>query len=388
LSASPIPHVPASASIVIVGGGIIGLSLAFVLAGRDADVLVLERSRVGAGAAGVAAGMLAVAGEAEYETPELVRLASESQRLYPEFVRAVEEASGFACGLRQDGTLVVALGVDDEEEIKRLWRFQQRLGLPSTWLDGDQVREREPQLSPRVTGGLLACDDHQVNPRAMLVALEQAVKTLGGQVLTDSPVTDFVVEGGRLAEVSGRGFTVRCDAAVLAAGSWSSTGLAWPGSPIAVRPVKGQLVRLRGPALLRHVIRAPGVYIVPRHDGELVVGATMEEQGFDATPTAGATMDLLWRARLLVPAVYDLELAEVNVGFRPATRDHLPLIGAADVPGLYMATGHFRHGVLLAPVTAALLADLILDGLVSPLLAPFAPERLWEVRTGGAILHG
>lgn len=384
----PVRDLPASASVAVVGAGIVGLSVAFELARRGAEVLVLERAHVGAGAAGVAAGMLAVAGEAEHETPDLAGLCLESQRLYPGFVRAAEEASGLPCGLRQDGTLLVALGRDEEGELERLRRFQERLGLSCTWLDGDQAREQEPHLSPRVTAALLAPGDHQVDPRAMLAGLEQAVRARGGRVCTGAQVTAFETEGGRVSGVAGPTFAVRCAAAVLAAGAWSGTDPASPGRPIPVRPVKGQLVRLRGPALLRRVVRAPDVYLVPRRDGELVVGATVEEQGFDATPTAGAVMDLLWRARLAVPAVYDLALAEVGVGFRPATRDHLPLIGAADVPGLYVATGHFRHGVLLAPATAVLLADLILEGRASPLLAPFAPERLWRAPAGGVAARG
>jgi glycine oxidase len=326
--------------------------------------------------------MLAVAGEAEYETPELAEFGLESQRRYPEFVRHIEAAGGLPCELAEEGTLTVALGRDDEEELARLQRFQARLDLSCALLDGDQAREREPFLSPRVTAALSAPGDRQVNPRAMLRALASGVRALGGQVVTGAAVLEFTTQGGRLAEVRGRlgdgsshEFSVRCDRAVLAAGAWSASDLAWPASPIAIRPVKGQLVRLRGPVLLRHVVRAPDVYLVPRRGGELVVGATMEERGFDAAATAGAVMDLLWRARLAVPATYDLELSEVNVGFRPATRTHLPLIGETDVPGLYVATGHFRHGVLLAPATALALADLIVEGRESPLLVPFRPPR-------------
>jgi glycine oxidase len=146
--------------------------------------------------------------------------------------------------------------------------------------------------------------------------------------------------------------------------------------------VKGQLLHLRGPEVARHVLRSPSVYLVPRAGGTLVVGATMEEQGFDANPTAGAVSDLLWAARLLLPDVYDLALADIRVGFRPATRDHEPLIGQSEVPGLFVATGHFRHGVLLAPATALLLADELLGGEASPLVAPFAPQR--RVATVGA----
>ncbi len=349
-----------------------------------------------------------------------MRLAVNSLARYPEFVRAIEQASGLMCGYRRDGTLLVAPTRDDEAEIGRLNRFQEQLGLPASWLGPEEIRELEPQLSPRVTRALFAPDDHQVDPRALVSALEQAVRMLGGQVVVNARVTGFETHHGRLSRVVGRRvrggenvdesaagsvavpfsrnvaeapspeepFAVGCDAAVLAAGAWSSQDVAWPAAPLGVRPVKGQLVRLHGPDLLRHVVRAPQVYLVPREDGDLVVGATMEEQGFDPAPTAGAVMDLLWNARLIVPAVYDLQLAEVDVGFRPATRDHLPVIGATDVPGLYVATGHFRHGVLLAPATAGLLADLIVEGRLEQSLAPFRPQRLAEANPLGRASHG
>jgi glycine oxidase len=384
---------PASASVVVVGGGIVGLSLAFELARRRVEVVVLERAHVGAGAAGVAAGMLAPAAEAEHEDYSLAELVRESQRRYPEFVRAVEAAAGRSCDYRRDGTLLAALHRDDEAELARLAAFQERLGLSCTWIPAEAARELEPQLSPRITGALHAPDDHQINPQATLAALERAIAGLGGRVVTAAWVTGFETRAGRLHQVVGQRvvpapqsggpqhpeaavpFTVRCEAAVLAAGAWSSQDVDWPGAPLGVRPVKGQLLHLRGPELLQRVVRSPQVYLVPRRDGELVVGATMEEMGFDSTPTAGAVMDLLWQARLLVPAIYDLALTQVKVGFRPATRDHLPLIGPTEVEGLYAATGHFRHGVLLAPATAALLADVLTGGAASPLLAPFSPAR-------------
>lgn len=389
-------RVPARAGVVVVGGGIVGLSLAYELVRRRVNVLVLEARHVGAGAGGVAAGMLAPGSEADHGTPALFQLAKESQRLYPEWVRGVEAASGLACGFREEGTLFVALSHDDEAEIARLARFQDDFGLAGEWLTAEQARELEPQLSPRVTGVLSLPEDRQVDPQALLAALHRAVEALGGRVVEGARVTGFETVGGRITGVTGvagaadtadrvggagadgaggRPFEVRCETAVLAAGAWSSQELAWPAEPLGVRPVKGQLLHLSGPELVRHVLRSTRCYLVPRAEGRLVVGATMEEQGFDASPTAGAVMDLLWHARLLVPAIYDLALAEVRVGFRPATRDHQPLIGETGVPGLYAATGHFRHGVLLAPATATLLADELAGGTPSPLLHEFRPER-------------
>lgn len=394
--------VPPRASFVIAGGGVIGLSLAFALLRKGVDVLVLERDYVGAGAGGVAVGMLAPASEAEHVTIPLLRLAQESHRLYPEWVAAVEQASDRSCGLRMEGTLLVALDRDGEDEIARLAAFQERLGVAGTWITPEQVLDLEPNVSPRATGALHLPQDFQVNPQAMLVALERAVTSLGGRIVTGATVTGFETERGKLRQVVGqvhlaanagegqnrpapRDFAVACDAAVLAAGAWSSRDVAWPAAPLGIRPVKGQVLHLRGPDLIRHVVRTPEVYLVPRDDGRLVVGATMEEQGFDAAATAGAVMDLLWNARRLVPGIYDLALTEVRVGFRPATRDQLPLIGSTSVPGLYVATGHFRHGVLLAPATATLMGDLLTGGPLSPLIEPFRPVREGAATAGAPV---
>ena len=378
---------PDRAEIVIIGAGVIGLAIAFELVRRNRSVLVLERDRVGAGATWASAGMLAPVSEAEAEEPAMVELALESHRRYPQFVEAVEAASGLSCGFRQDGTLVVALGRDDEEELEHLRVAQQSRGLRSIPLTADEVFEREPHLSGWVTGGLLAAEDYQVDPRLLVKALAAAIRTGGGSIREGARVDTLEAEGARLRRVSGqrgsREFTVDCDVAVVAAGAWSSAAIDSPVSEFGIRPVKGQICRLRGPRLTRHVIRTPEVYLVGRGSGELVVGGTMEESGFDSSPTAGAVMDLLRRAWRVLPGIYDLTFAEFSVGLRPAARDHMPLMGETDVEGVFVATGHYRHGILLTPATASLMADLIANGRGSSLLTPFAARRL-QVRAGSA----
>ena len=371
---------PASAEIVIVGAGVIGLAIAFELTRRGKSVLVLEKERVGGGATWASAGMLAPVSEAKVEEPALVEFALESLRRYPEFVSAVETSSGLSSGFRREGTLLVALGRDHEEELDHLVEAQRARGLESYRLTADEVFEREPHLSGWVTGGLLAADDLQVDPRALVQALATATRSQQGLIVEGAEVESVEAEAGSLRRVEGRlngqTFSVACDVAVVAAGAWSSTSLESPAGEMGVRPVKGQTVRLQGPSLVRHVLRSPEVYVVPRESGELVIGATMEEQGFDSTPTAGATMDLLRKAWHILPGIYDCPLLEVSVGLRPASRDHMPLIGATEVDGVIVATGHYRHGILLTPITAETVADLITDGRESTLLAPFSPERL------------
>jgi glycine oxidase len=309
----------------------------------------------------------------------MVDLELDSLARYPEFVSTLEGLTGEPCGYRTEGTLWVALDRDQDGELERLASMQRAKGLGARRLTPAEVQGHEPHLSGRIVAGLLAPGDHQVDPRALSRALVAALARLGGRVAAGCRATRVEQASGRAEGVTGLtdagAFTVRADVVVLSAGVWTEdvTGGA---PPLGLRPVKGQLVRLSGPELVRHIVRSPDVYLVPRRGGELLVGATMEEQGLDAMPTAGAVLDLLREAWRLVPGVYDLALSEVSVGFRPAVRDHLPVIGATATRGLYVATGHFRNGVLLAPATAHHLAEWIVSGTAPGALAPFGVGRL------------
>jgi glycine oxidase len=376
--------VPARSDVVVVGGGVIGLAVAHGVARRGARVLVLEREdAAGAEVRGVAtraaAGMLAPTSEADLTDRAVVDLELDSLRRYPAFVADVEALSGRPCGLRTEGTVWVALNRDQAADLERLSAIQRVKGLEARPLGPDDVQAREPHLSSRVVAGLLVAGDHQIDPRALAGALAAAVERLGGQVAQGHRVLRVDHGGGRVRGVSGvaagRPFTVASDAVVLAAGVWSGEIQA-PLPPLGLRPVKGQIVRLRGDALVRHVVRTPDVYLVPRADGELLVGATMEEQGLDPRPTAGAVLDLLREAWRVLPGVYDLAVIELSVGFRPALREPRPVIGEAETRGLFVATGHYRNGVLLAPATGHHLAEWVVGGRRPQALAPFGVERI------------
>jgi glycine oxidase len=336
----------------VVGGGIIGLAVAWRLARRGVDVTVYDPVSLAASAGGaggawwVAAGMLAPGGESVYEKPALAALLAESARRWPGFARELTADTGHDLGYDDAGTLSVALTADDVAEASRAWRRQR--------LTPTVLRDLDPALSPRIRAGVHAPADHQVDPWRVVAALRAT-----GVPVVPQHVDDL----GRLD----------ADRVVVAAGMGAA---ALTGLP--VRPVKGQLLRLRGePGLLRHVISgyADGrhVYLVPRADGDIVVGATQEERT-DHTVTAGGVLDLLRAAVDLVPALAELELAETVVGHRPATPDNAPLLGRLDARTV-VAAGHHRNGVLLAPLTADLVADLVVSGEAHPLLAAFDPGR-------------
>lgn len=370
-----------SAEHVVIGAGVIGLAIARELARRGGEVVVLDRGAGGAQATHAAGGMLAPVSEAEIEPAPLVEFGLDSLARYAGFVAALERETGLGCGLRSAGTLWAALDRDDLAELRHLADTLAARGLAARELTAEAVREIEPHLSHRVAGGLLVAAERQVDPRRLRSALREAVARLGASIDESAEVDEVVVRDGRVRAVRGRGrdggeLEVETPNAVVAAGAWSTTAIRSPLAAIGLRPVKGQLVRVRGTTLLGRVVRSPRVYLVPRADGELLLGATMEEMGFDAAPTAGATLDLLRHAWEVLPGVYDLELAEVSVGLRSAVDDHLPVVGATDTAGLWAAFGHFRNGVLLAPATAAYLADWIESGNPPPALRPFAPARL------------
>jgi glycine oxidase len=349
--------------VVIVGGGVIGLSCAWRAARRGASVAVVERSRPPAGATRVAAGMLAPVGELAFGEPELLKMTLAAAELYPDFVAELEAASGVATGYRRDGALHIALDRDEAAELRRVHELQRSLGLGAEWLPPRRCRELEPGLTPSFNGGVHAPDEASVDPRALAAALLAALEAEDGvELLLGTEVEAALLDGERIVGVrTGSGGELRAAAVVLAGGAWSAQARWLPDSARPpVRPVKGQILELRardGVAPCRRIVSSERVYLVPRPDGRLVVGATVEEQGFDTAVTAGGVHELLREAYRLLPEVAEMELVEATAGLRPGTPDNLPLIGASGVDGLLWATGHYRNGILLAPLTANMLVE-------------------------------
>ncbi len=365
----------------MIGGGVIGLAIAWRLVQRGAGVLVLERGEPGREASHVAAGMLAPVSEADPREEPLLRLGIESARAYPEFAAELQEASGLDPGYLRCGTLITARDRDEAEALERELRIRERFGLSVRRLRPTEARTLEPALAPTLRGALEVADDHAVDPRRLTAALLAAVRAAGAEVRTGSEVAELELGDGEAVRAVRLkdGERLASETVVLAAGVWSA---ALPGLPeearIPLRPVKGQIMRLHdpaGPGLMSRALRLPGAYLVPRGDGRYVLGATLEERGFDTTVTAGALFELLRDAIELVPGVGELVLDELQAGLRPGTPDNAPVLGAGAAPGLYWATGHYRHGILLAPVTAELMSTAILDGHLPALGEPFASAR-------------
>jgi glycine oxidase len=359
--------------VVVVGGGVIGLASAWRVAQRGASVAVVDAAPA-QGASYAAAGMLCPVNEVHYGEKPLLQLNIASSQLWPSFAAELEAVAGLAVGYRSDGTLAVAFDDDDLRVLEELLKYQLSLGLSAERLRSRECRALEPHLSPRLRGGVLVAGDHQVDNRRLLAALLRACERCGVRLVRQAAVA-----------VTGNGVTlddgerVAAGYVVLAAGCWSAT----LAPELPVRPVKGQILRLHcggdRPLLTRNVrgqAEGRSVYLVPREDGELVVGATVEDQGFDTVVTAGAAYDLLRAATDLVPDVRELELAELSAGLRPGTPDNAPIIGpAVDRPHVVYATGHYRNGVLLTPVTADAVAAMTVDATTPAVVAPFGIGR-------------
>ncbi|HEY7151888.1 MAG TPA: glycine oxidase ThiO [Solirubrobacterales bacterium] len=364
---------------IFVGGGVIGLASAWRAAGRGARVSVLERDHPAAGASGMAAGMLAPAGEASWGEERLLAFNLESLERWPDFAHRLEGPSGIEVGFARCGALHVALDRDEAEELRRRYELHRTLGLSSEWLPGSACRELEPGLATSVRGGAHVAGEASVDPRRVAAALLAALEGEGVAVHSGAEVVsaDRDRSTWRVETRDGRSF--RAANLVLTAGCWSGQ-MEWipPQARPPVRPVKGEILTLRGPvsgAVCEGIVAGERVYLVPRGDGRLIVGATVEERGFDTTVTAGGVHELLREAYRLVPEIAELELLEATAGLRPGSPDNAPLIGPSAAEGLMIATGHFRNGVLQAPLTADCVAAL-LAGENSPVdLTPFSPER-------------
>jgi glycine oxidase len=353
-----------SFDVVVVGGGVIGLSCAWRLGRRGARVAVVERGEPGCGATRVAAGMLAPVGELSFGEPELLELTLAAARRYPQFIGELEAASGEGTGYEQLGALHVALDRDEAAQLRRVHDLQRSLELEAEWLPPRRCRDLEPGLTPSFHGGVFAPAEAAVDPRTLTSALLAAVRAEGGEVLTGSEVVSAIFDGERLAGVRTPDEELRAEAVVLANGAWSGATEWLPDhARPPVRPVKGQVLELRrrdGEPPARHILASERVYLVPRGDGRLIVGATVEEMGFDTAVTAGGVHELLREAYRLLPDVAEMELVDAIAGLRPGTPNNLPLVGPGAIDGLVLATGHFRNGILLAPPAAEAVADLLI----------------------------
>ncbi|MFF1446930.1 glycine oxidase ThiO [Streptomyces sp. NPDC058274] len=372
-----------TSDVLVIGGGIIGLVTAWRAAQRGFSTAVVD-PEPGGGAAQVAAGMLAAVTELHYGEQTLLGLNLASARRYPDFVAELTAETGLDLGYRQCGTLAVALDADDRAHLRELHALQSQSGLESEWLSGRECRRLEPLLAPGVRGGLRVDGDHQIDPRRLARALVTACER-AGVVFHRTWAERLSVARDRATGIgTAHGTALSAGHVVLAAGSLSGRLAGVPDAVLPpVRPVKGQVLRLTVPGryapflsrTVRAVVRGSHVYLVPRENGELVVGATSEELGWDMTVTAGGVYELLRDAHELVPGITELPLTETRAGLRPGSPDNAPLLGPTELDGLLLATGHFRNGVLLTPVTGDAMAHVLATGELPAEARPFTPKR-------------
>jgi glycine oxidase len=377
--------------VAVVGAGVIGAAIAWRTAQRGLSVALVD-PQPGSGATYAAAGMLAPVAEASYGEEKLLALCLESAARYPAFLAELATASPVPVCHPTTGTFVAALDTDDLRALEVLADYHDELGLPVRRLTGRECRRLEPLLTARLRGGLAVDSDHAVDPRALVLALLAANDREGVQRVR-ARVSEVLLDAGSVQGLRlDSGATIAASCVVVAAGTWSGAAGPLAGLPShvvpPVRPVKGQVLRLRGApgslALARTVrgwVHSSPVYAVPYGDGRVVVGATSEEKGFDTEVTAGATYALLRDALALVPALAELELVEAVARLRPGTPDNAPLVGPTELPGLVLATGHYRNGVLLTPVTADSVAAYLAGDALPSEVSAFSPRRFSTRRT-------
>jgi len=387
-------HEAAPCDVAVIGAGVIGLSVAWRAAQRGLHVTVLDRGPIGAGASRAAAGMIAPISEARATEQRLLALSLASARAYPEFVAGLRDASGKDPGYLSCGTLAAARDDDEARALERELELRHSLGLPVRRLRASEARRLEPALAPALRLALEVPDDHAIDPRKLTAALARAATEAGVAVRAGVDVAGVSIGAGRVDGVRlASGERVPAERVLVAAGAWSGALEGIPdGARVPVRPVKGQIFRLHdpaGPGLLTRALRMQGSgYLVPRGDGRYVLGATMEERGFDTTITAGPLFELLRDAIELLPGLSELVIDELSAGLRPGTPDNAPALGAGAIPGLHWATGHYRHGVLLAPITAEIVVGALLDEQPDELASAFSPARFASAAADAAAVRG
>lgn len=369
-----------TADVAIVGGGVIGLSIARQLALRGVrSVTVIERGEFGKEASWAAGGILAPQVEAD-RADDFFELARASRDLYPTFARALQNETGIDVQLEQTGTLYVGFTEDDEQEMRRRFDWQTRAGLRVEWLAGEDARHLEPNIASNVRCALRFPDDWQVENRRLTEALVRTNQKLGVQLIANCEIRSVRIEDGRVTGIESETTSIDAATVVIAAGAWTAEikTAKTNSSAVQIEPVRGQMLCFQNePPLTRHVIYSARGYLVPRRDGRLLAGSTSERVGFDKQVTNEGTASIKSMAFEIAPALESAAIVDSWAGFRPHAPDDLPVLGrAADLDGLFYATGHYRNGILLAPITAELIAEALLTRSTSAPLAAFQPRRL------------
>ncbi len=369
--------------VAIAGGGVIGGAIALELARAGLRVAVFDRQQPGQEASWASAGILSPAPE-NPGMVAMVPLGKASLALYPEFVAQAEEISGKSAGFRPKGTLEALFSRDTKAELSTIIALHHGLGLKAEPLRGEDARELEPALSEDVEAAVLRPEEASVDNRALTAALLEAAQRGGAEIFPGNGAKAIWREGNRCAGLVLQNEKVEAKWTVIAAGCFSATieGIA-PYAP--VRPAKGQMVALRADDLkMERVLWSEKIYLVPRNDGRILAGATVEYTGFDKRTTAGGIEKILSAAIDLAPALADARVEETWAGLRPDSPDHLPILGPADLDGLLLATGHFRSGILLTPITARLVREWITEQRVSVDWDRFSPLRFQSAATDAA----
>lgn len=384
-------EIPKQFDAAIVGGGVIGCAIAWRLAQAGMKVVVIERGEVGREASHAAGGMLVPLAEAD-EADDLFHLCVASRAMYADFARELQEASGIDVEYRTEGTLYLSLKDEDDEELERRWQWQHAAGLNVKRLNADCARKLEPQINAGLRWALKFPDDHQVNNRLLIAALHLAAQKAGVEFQTHTEVERLLIESiagqKQIAGVSTSRGEIKSKTVIVAAGSWSSflkseTETLLP--KLNVQPVHGQMVAVEMPALpVNHTIYSCRAYVVPRLGGFLIAGSTSDKFGFEKRVTAGGMASIIERAKEILPNFSNLKITETWSGLRPRATDGLPVIGIdGSVAGLIYATGHYRNGILLTPITAKAVSEIVLHGESRVSFSQFSPQRFAHLRTDG-----
>lgn len=367
-------------SIIIIGAGITGLSIGWNLSRLGAPVVLYEKGVVGGEASWAAAGMITPVSEIRYGEEEILNLFLESLALYPSFIKGLSDLNLGSADFRTNGSYMVAVDADDEVELNRLYDYQRALSLPVHPISVTEMVRSEPLLNPNCRAALEVTREFSLDNRLLVLALKEAITSHGGTVRENQPVDRLEIVNGKCESIIVRETRIKASRVILATGICTTIEGLPETFNLPIRPVKGQILHLLNNSgnhlsrSIRTIHRYP-VYLVPRSDGRILVGATSEEKGFNKDVTAGAILDLLYGAWKVLPSIDEMPLVESCVGHRAAARDHAPILGPTEIEGLYMAMGMYRHGFLLAPLVGKLMADLVLMGRESNLMKEFGYRR-------------